>query len=165
MPQEATQTSSPGVPPGGAVPCFIPFVFENEGVTGGSCFGVFFLKHIRNHEHVSKTVCPSLPQHYSSKCAEAHGSPWEHGQQRERVRISQSGVPPGGGRPLLEVVFLKCIGLQLVPCCLCCLRVLHACTKQLLRPVVRVLLLLHLPRFPFHDSTGFENHCISVGKP
>ena len=99
MPQEATQTSSPGVPPGGAVPCFIPFVFESEGVTGGSCFGVFFLKHIRNHEHVSKTVCPFLPQHYSSKCAEAHGSPWEHGQQRERVRISQSGVPPGGAVP------------------------------------------------------------------
>ena len=64
--------------------------------------------------------------------------------------------PPWGGRPLLEVVFLKCIGLQLVPCCLCCLHVLHACTKQLLRPVVRVLLLLHLPRFPFNDGTGFR---------
>ena len=73
--------------------------------------------------------------------------------------------PPWGGRPLLEVVFLKCIGLQLVPCCLCCLRVLHACTKQLLRPVVRVLLLLHLPRFPFHDSTGFR-FCIKTnGRP
>ena len=28
-----------------------------------------------------------------------------------------------------------------------------------------VLLLLHFPRFPFHDSTGFENPCISLVKP
>ena len=31
--------------------------------------------------------------------------------------------------------------------------------------VPRILLLLHFPRFPFHDSTGFENPCISIGKP
>ena len=31
--------------------------------------------------------------------------------------------------------------------------------------VASALPLLHVPRFPFHDSTGFENPCISIGKP
>ena len=31
-------------------------------------------------------------------------------------------------------------------------------------PVPGVLLLLHFPRFPFHDSTGFRFPCISLGK-
>ena len=37
--------------------------------------------------------------------------------------------------------------------------------NHMVDPFPRVLLLLHFPRFPFHDSTGFENPCISLVKP
>ena len=37
--------------------------------------------------------------------------------------------------------------------------------NHMVDPVPGVLLLLHCPRFPFHDSTGFENPCISLVKP
>ena len=40
----------------------------------------------------------------------------------------------------------------------------HAARANLFIPVARVLLLLHFPRFPFHDSTGSCFSCNTNGK-
>ena len=66
-------------------------------------------------------------------------------------------VPPGGSQPYVDATALIAFG-----------RLYHTHYNALaysFLSVARVLPLLHVPRFPFHDSTGFHFLCISQGKP
>ena len=59
-----------------------------------------------------------------------------------------AGVPPGGSQPYVDATALIAFG-----------RLYHTHYNALaysFLSVARVLPLLHVPRFPFHDSTGFE---------
>ena len=67
-----------------------------------------------------------------------------------------AGVPPGGSQPYVDATALIAFG-----------RLYHTHYNALeysFLSVARILPLLHVPRFPFHDSTGLENICISIGK-
>ena len=67
-----------------------------------------------------------------------------------------AGVPPGGSQPYVDATALIAFG-----------RLYHTHYNALaysFLSVARVLPLLHVPRFPFHDSTGFNFLCISKGK-
>ena len=58
-----------------------------------------------------------------------------------------AGVPPGGSQPYVDATALIAFG-----------RLYHTHYNALaysFLSVARVLPLLHVPRFPFHDSTGF----------
>ena len=60
-----------------------------------------------------------------------------------------AGVPPGGSQPYVDATALIAFG-----------RLYHTHYNALaysFLSVARVLPLLHVPRFPFHDRTGFEN--------
>ena len=60
-----------------------------------------------------------------------------------------AGVPPGGSQPCVDATASIAFG-----------RPYHTYYNSLAHSflsVARVLLLLHVPRFPFHDSTGVEN--------
>ena len=68
-----------------------------------------------------------------------------------------AGVPPGGSQPYVDATALIAFG-----------RLYHTHYNALaysFLSVARVLPLLHVPRFPFHDSTGFRFCCKTNGKP
>ena len=61
-----------------------------------------------------------------------------------------AGVPPGGSQPYVDATALIAFG-----------RLYHTHYNALaysFLSVARVLPLLHVPRFPFHDSTGFATN-------
>ena len=68
-----------------------------------------------------------------------------------------AGVPPGGSQPYVDATALIAFG-----------RLYHTHYNALaysFLSVARVLPLLHVPRFPFHDSTGFLFCCKTNRKP
>ena len=68
-----------------------------------------------------------------------------------------AGVPPGGSQPYVDATALIAFG-----------RLYHTHYNALaysFLSVARVLPLLHVPRFPFHDSTGSRFCCKTNGKP
>ena len=68
-----------------------------------------------------------------------------------------AGVPPGGSQPYVDATALIAFG-----------RLYHTHYNALaysFLSVARVLPLLHVPRFPFHDSTGFRFCCKTNRKP
>ena len=66
-----------------------------------------------------------------------------------------AGVPPGGPIPL-STLLLQSHSLAHGPLIVFIANSLYYdALAHVFLSVARVLLLLHLPRFPFHDSTGF----------
>ena len=68
-----------------------------------------------------------------------------------------AGVPPGGSQPCVDATASIAFG-----------RRYHTYYNTLAHSflfVACVVLLLHVPRFPFHDSTGLEYISISYVKP
>ena len=78
-----------------------------------------------------------------------------------------AGVPLGGPNPLLTLL-LQSHSLAHGPLIVFITKIMHYnALAHVFLSVARVLLLLHLPRFPFHDSTGWISGFLgfSEGKP
>ena len=95
---------------------------------------------------------------FHGEATRGHGSTGSHGSA---FKLPSPGSPLGGPS-LVRSCFLDCIWLLVFPLLswlsfvLCMIE-----PSNFFRPVARVLLLLHLPRLSFHDSTGFKICCLS----